>query len=78
MLDALIPCVEAMQAVTENDYKAVLTAGLAAAQEGANSTATMAAMAGRSSYLNQKAVEGTVDPGAQAAVVWISALAKNL
>jgi hypothetical protein len=31
MLDALIPCVEAMQAVTENDYKAVLTAGLSAA-----------------------------------------------
>jgi dihydroxyacetone kinase len=78
MLDALIPCVEAMQAVKENDFKAVVAAGLVAAQAGANSTAAMAAMAGRSSYLNQEAVEGTVDPGAQAAVVWLSALQKSL
>jgi dihydroxyacetone kinase len=78
MLDALIPCSEAMQAVSEDDYKAVLAAGLSAAEKGANSTASMAAMAGRSSYLNQESVEGHVDPGAQAAVVWLGALSKNL
>ena len=48
------------------------------AQEGAEATKTMAASAGRASYVPADIVKCVVDPGAQGAAVWLDAIASAL
>lgn len=79
MLDALMPAAEA--------FKTALLAGLGpshslesamrAARTGAKNTINMHPKKGRASYLGERAV-GHIDPGAQAIVVWLEALARVL
>ena len=53
----------------------IAVAAAKAAKHGADSTKTMAAHAGRSSYVNQEALLSTCDPGALAVSAWMSAIA---
>ncbi len=46
-----------------------------AAMEGAESTKSMAAAAGRSSYVPEALLRDVPDPGARAVAVWMGALA---
>ncbi|TMN24115.1 dihydroxyacetone kinase subunit DhaK [Pseudoxanthomonas sp. X-1] len=62
MLDALIPAVAALRARPED-----LSAAAAVARKGADATSQMAkAQAGRSAAVRAEALEGVVDPGAEA------------
>lgn len=62
MLDALIPAIAALRERPDD-----LQAAAAAAREGADATATMQkAQAGRSASVRAEALEGVVDPGAEA------------
>lgn len=65
MLDALIPALNAMKkSYDENkDFKAALTQGIAAAEEGVEYTKTIIATKGRASYLGERSI-GHQDPGA--------------
>jgi triose/dihydroxyacetone kinase / FAD-AMP lyase (cyclizing) len=56
------------------EWATAFAAALAAAESGAVATAAMLPRRGRSSYLGERAL-GHVDPGAQAVVVWLRALA---
>lgn len=68
LLDALLP---ALDAWSKHDFNA----GVVAAKEGAEATASMqTAKAGRASYLNAKQLEGTKDPGAFAVEVVFAGL----
>jgi dihydroxyacetone kinase len=69
MLDALIPASEAFEAGQS------LSDAIAAAESGAASTASMSPRKGRSSYLGDRAI-GHPDPGAEAVVVWLRAIAE--
>ncbi len=70
MLDALRPAVRMLQAGRG------MAAAAAAAQEGADRTATMtSARAGRSSYLAARDLEGVPDPGAVAVAKVLAAIA---
>jgi dihydroxyacetone kinase len=60
MLDALIP------AIAELEAGRGMAAAAAAAKGGAEATRTMAARAGRSSYVREEALRGVPDPGAVA------------
>ena len=71
MLDALIPAArKAMEGGSTADV-------VAAANEGANKTATMTPLAGRSSYLSIDQVNGTEDPGAVAAALVLDSLLQS-
>ncbi|WP_281388892.1 dihydroxyacetone kinase subunit DhaK [Kribbella qitaiheensis] len=70
MLDALIPAVAALRT-------GALGEAVAAARKGTDETAGIMARRGRSSYLGDRAL-GTVDPGAEAVVIWLEALADVL
>jgi dihydroxyacetone kinase len=76
MLDALLPAADAFAAGVGSGRPAgeALRAAAAAAREGAAATAAMRARRGRSSYLADR-VLGHPDPGAEAAAVWIDAVA---
>jgi dihydroxyacetone kinase len=76
MLDALIPAATAFREALSagRPTKEALTAAVAAARAGAAATATMKPRRGRSSYLGDRAL-GHPDPGAEAVVVWLNALA---
>eukprot|EP00775_Hariotina_reticulata_P004940 gene4940-5181_t len=52
-----------------------LTNAAAAAEAGANATASMPALAGRASYVAAEAIMHVPDPGAVAAAIWLRALA---
>eukprot|EP00944_MAST-04C_sp_MAST-4C-sp1_P011280 g11280.t1 len=67
-LDSLIPAAEA--AFNGSSSAEIILA----AREGANATADMKPLAGRSSYLKMEQVNGTKDPGAVAASIIIEAL----
>ncbi|MEV6417424.1 dihydroxyacetone kinase family protein [Kribbella sp. NPDC051718] len=67
MLDALIPAAAALRT-------GVLADAVVAARNGTDRTADIQARRGRSSYLGDRAL-GTVDPGAEAVVIWLDALA---
>ncbi|GHC30070.1 dihydroxyacetone kinase [Kushneria pakistanensis] len=70
MLDALIPAIEAMAAGQD------LEAAARAARSGADKTATLRkASAGRSSLVPEQALDGVVDPGAEAVARLFEALA---
>jgi dihydroxyacetone kinase len=71
MLDALFPAAAAM-VETQN-----IEEGASKAREGADSTTAMkSADAGRSNYLSDETLEGTPDPGAEAAAIVLETLAK--
>src|SRR6185437_14283647 len=75
MLDALVPAAEALQSALRagRPWREALGGAVDAAREGAARTATMAPRRGRSSYLGDRAL-GHVDPGAEAVVIWLSAV----
>jgi len=68
MLDALIPASKALSA--KLDLKAVAEA----ARKGADSTKTMASLAGRSNYIDSAKMDGVPDPGAIAIAAAFTAL----
>jgi dihydroxyacetone kinase len=70
MLDALLPAAAALRT-------GVLTEAVAAARKGTDETAGILARRGRSSYLGERAL-GTVDPGAEAVVIWLEAIDNEL
>lgn len=72
MLDALIPaavCLQEKLNLGEDATKAFLAAS-EAAYAGAESTKTMQAQAGRSSYITAEVLSSVPDPGAMAAATW--------
>jgi len=72
MLDALLP------AAAELSLSLSLPDAAKAARQGAKATRSMAAGAGRSSYVPVEQLKDTPDPGAQAAAAWIEAVAEAL
>jgi dihydroxyacetone kinase len=68
LLDALVPAATALSATG-------MTAAARAAREGAERTKTMAARAGRSSYVRAEALQGNADPGAAAIAAIFEAVA---
>lgn len=74
MLDALVPAADALGDAIAGGTAAGLAAAVAAAEAGAASTETIAARRGRASYVGERAL-GTRDPGAEAVVIWLRAIA---
>ena len=77
MMDALIPAVEAMQAVETDDVKAVMEAGAQAALQGAESTKDMKANFGRARNYGERSI-GYADSGASSWSCMFDAFAKAL
>jgi dihydroxyacetone kinase len=76
MLDALLPAADAFQKLVSSraSVRDALSAAMTAAEAGAKATIGMSAKQGRSSYLGDR-VLGYSDPGAEAVVVWLRAIA---
>ena len=76
MLDAMIPALEAMEAANAagEDAKAVLRAGVSAAEAGVKFTETIAATKGRASYIGERSI-GHKDPGAVSFTLLLDVLA---
>lgn len=74
MMDALIPAVEAMQAVESDDIKEVLQAGAKAALAGAEETVQMKANFGRARNYGERSI-GFADSGATSWSCMIAAFA---
>lgn len=72
MLDALLPAAEALGAAG-SDPRIAIAAAIRAAAAGTAATAATVSRRGRSSYLGDRAV-GHPDPGAEAVVVWLTAI----
>lgn len=77
MMDALVPAVDAMQAVTSDDIKEVLTAGAEAAQAGALATVEMKANFGRARNYGERSI-GYADSGATSWACMFTAFAEAL
>lgn len=80
MLDALVPAAESLLSALADGvlpHEAV-TAAADAAKEGVVKTSTMAASAGRSSYVPAAQLNNTPDPGAAAAAIWLESVAITL
>lgn len=77
MLDALYPALEALRSHPDAGSADAWRAAASAAEEGANTTATMTPKLGRASYLGERAV-GVPDGGAVAVAIWMRALATTL
>jgi len=79
MLDALAPASDALRAALAEGRppRDALSAAVEAARDGAARTAGMAPRRGRSRYLGDRAL-GHADPGAEAVVVWLEAVAGQL
>jgi dihydroxyacetone kinase-like protein len=77
MMDALIPAVEAMQAVESDDVKAILEAGAKAALEGADATVQMKANFGRARNYGEQSI-GYMDSGAASWSCMLDSFAKAL
>ena len=77
MLDSMIPALEAMKCVAESgkDAATVLSAGVAAAEDGVEYTKTIIATKGRASYLGERSI-GHQDPGATSFAVLLKAIAR--
>ena len=77
MLDALLPAAEAAgrACAAGQSVALVLDAAASAAEEGADATRNMPALAGRSSYVPAEVLRETPDPGAKAAAAWLRAAA---
>lgn len=78
MLDALIPAADSLRAAGDADRSPAdaLAAAVDAARDGARSTAQLNPRVGRASYVGERAV-GHVDPGAQAATIWLDAIRRQ-
>jgi dihydroxyacetone kinase len=78
MLDALLPAATAFRAAVDRGapVKQALNAAVTAARSGVEATKAMLPRRGRSSYLGERAL-GHPDPGAEAVVVWLTALASR-
>jgi dihydroxyacetone kinase len=76
MLDALQPASDAFGAAlaAHRSPPDALAAALNAARDGAARTAALPPRRGRSSYLGDRAL-GHPDPGAEAVVIWLEAVA---
>lgn len=59
-------------------WKLALQQAVAAAESGADSTKTMAAAAGRSSYVPESVLRDVPDPGAHAVAIWLAAVLNGL
>lgn len=77
MLDALVPAADSLGYRLTDGTRKALQAAIAAAEEGAASTATIVARRGRASYLGERII-GTRDPGAEAVCVWLGAIGRSL
>ncbi len=77
MMDALIPAVEAMQAVTSDNVKALLDAAAKAAREGAQATVQMKANFGRARNYGERSV-GFADSGASSWACLFAAFAETV
>lgn len=77
MMDALYPAVQAMQECASDDIVAVLDAGAAAAQQGAEATVQMKANFGRARNYGEKSV-GHADSGASSWACMFGAFAKAI
>ncbi len=79
MLDALVPASEALTSGLHagNLPMVALSEAVAAADRGAEATASMIPRRGRSSYLGDRAL-GHPDPGAVAVATWLRAVRKSL
>ncbi|PNH12074.1 Bifunctional ATP-dependent dihydroxyacetone kinase/FAD-AMP lyase (cyclizing) [Tetrabaena socialis] len=77
MLDALLPARDALVASLAEGADACTAAAAAAsaAEAGAAATLGMAATAGRASYVPAEVLRSVADPGAQAAAMWLRAVA---
>ena len=79
MLDASLPAVEAMEGLGKDASVAMLAQAAAnAAEAGAEKTKTMAAGAGRASYVPTEKMKDVPDPGAKAVAIWLKAVADSL
>ncbi len=77
MLDAMVPALEAMRAKTgDASPSEVLSAGLAAAEDGVERTKDMIATKGRASYLGERSL-GHQDPGATSFTLLFSTIVKR-
>ncbi len=79
MLDALVPASEALASGLHAGRSpvAALSEAVAAADRGAEATASMIPRRGRSSYLGDRAL-GHPDPGAVAVAIWLRAVSQSL
>lgn len=74
MIDALAPALAALKAHEGGALNEALAASAAAAQTGAEHTATIIATKGRASYVGERSL-GHIDPGAQNIAILLKALA---
>lgn len=74
MVDALLPAVEAAEAVKDGSVAEVLQAAASAAETGAESTIPLVARKGRASYLGERSA-GHLDPGARSTSLLLRSLA---
>ncbi|WP_041841920.1 dihydroxyacetone kinase subunit DhaL [Actinoplanes friuliensis] len=79
MIDALVPAAETLQTQLASGAPAstALAAAIEAARAGVESTMSITARRGRSSYLGDRVI-GHPDPGAYAVVLWLSSIASTL
>lgn len=79
MVDALVPAVDAMEAVIKNgcDLDAAVAAARDAAAAGRDATMPMVARKGRASYLGERSA-GHMDPGATSITLLLDALVDEL
>ena len=79
MLDAMYPSLDAMNTALSEDASAaqVLSKGIAAAREGRDRTADIAATKGRASYLGERSI-GHIDPGAASYTMMLEILGENV
>jgi dihydroxyacetone kinase len=77
MLDALYPFVRSLKSGGANFSRGVLLTAVNEAERGADATAQMKPMLGRSSYLQDR-VLGHPDPGAVAVVIWLRGVTEVL
>ncbi|MBO7710320.1 MAG: dihydroxyacetone kinase subunit L [Lachnospiraceae bacterium] len=77
MLDSMIPALDAMKSAASSgeDAATVLSAGVAAAEDGVEYTKTIIATKGRASYLGERSI-GHQDPGATSFAVLLKAIAR--
>lgn len=77
MLDAMVPALEAMKEkqAAGADAAEVLSAGVAAAEEGVEATKPLVATKGRASYLGERSI-GHQDPGATSFTLMLTEIAK--
>lgn len=80
MIDALQPAAQAMEEAARAgaSLAEATAAAAAAASSGVDATRSMAATAGRASYLPTEALAGVPDPGAAALCAWLQAAAQAL